>query len=116
MKEHETYVSEELANKLVKAGFDWKEYYVAHSIYEPFRWEIPLHIAQKWLREVKNIKIDVGSCYFGGDGYAVEWTIGNTTTPLLVNQEYEYADLKKFDTYEHALEDVINYVINNIVC
>ena len=33
------------SSKLInKAGFDWRDYFVAHSIDEHFHWEIPLHI------------------------------------------------------------------------
>ena len=54
---HECYVSLEVAKLLKEAGFDWQDYFAAHSIDEHFHWEIPLHIAQKWLREVKNVDV-----------------------------------------------------------
>lgn len=58
-KKHETFCDYDLTNLLTKLGFNWKEYFVAHDINEHFHWEIPLHIAQKWLREVKGIHICV---------------------------------------------------------
>ena len=61
---HEYCVSPEVAELLRKAGFDWEDYSVAHNIDEQFHWEIPLHIAQRWLREVKDISVDISStCY-----------------------------------------------------
>lgn len=56
---HETYCNYNLTNLLTKLGFDWRDYFVAHDINEHFHWEIPLYIAQKWLREVKNIDVVV---------------------------------------------------------
>ena len=56
-EKHETYCNYNLTNLLIKSGFDWQDYFVAHSIDEHFHWEIPLHIAQKWLREVKNVDV-----------------------------------------------------------
>ena len=56
---HESYVSSKVVTLLTKAGFDWKDYFVAHDINEHFHWEIPLHIAQRWLREVKHWEINI---------------------------------------------------------
>lgn len=42
---HETFCNYSLTNLIIKLGFNWKEYFVAHSIDEHFHWEIPLHIA-----------------------------------------------------------------------
>ena len=56
-KKHETFCDYDLTNLVAKLGFNWKEYFVAQSIDETFHWEIPLHIAQKWLREDKQLDI-----------------------------------------------------------
>ena len=53
---HETFCNYSLTNLVIKLGFNWKEYFVAPSIDEHFHWEIPLHIAQKWLREDKKLE------------------------------------------------------------
>ena len=92
---NETIVSVELARLLEDAGFDWKEYYVCHSIEEPFHWEIPLYIAQKWLREVK--------CQFlyveplSHDDYSITY----------VAKKLNGFTTREYDTYEEALEDGI---------
>ena len=56
---HEAYCGQDLIELLLKAGFDWQDYFVAHSIDEHFHWEIPLHIAQRWLREVKGKEVEI---------------------------------------------------------
>ena len=58
-EKHETFCDYELTNLVTKLGFNWKDYFVANSIDEHFHWEIPLHIAQKWLREVKHLDISI---------------------------------------------------------
>lgn len=58
-EKHETFCNYNLTNLLIKSGFDWQDYFVAHSIDEHFHWEIPLHIAQKWLREVKDVEVEI---------------------------------------------------------
>ena len=58
-KKHETFCDYDLTNLVTKLGFNWKEYFVSHSIDDHFHPEIPLHIAQKWLREVKHLDISI---------------------------------------------------------
>ena len=58
-EKHETYCDYNLTNLLTKLGFDWNDYFVSHDINEHFHWEIPLHIAQKWLREDKKLDISI---------------------------------------------------------
>ena len=58
-EKHETYCDYNLTNLLTKLGFDWQDYFVFHDINEHFHWEIPLHIAQRWLREVKHLDISI---------------------------------------------------------
>lgn len=106
-KTHETFCDYDLTNLLTKLGFDWKDYFVAHDINEHFHWEIPLHIAQKWLREVKNTHIIV------------------TYNPTL-RADYVYdvfVPCKKFwlgstisyNTYEEALESAIKKALEIIL-
>lgn len=82
MNTDETYVSLKVAKLLKKAGFDWE----IDSIYQvypekpvrfevvrefQFNWNIhsnvisapTLAVAQKWLREVKGINIQIQSCF-----------------------------------------------------
>lgn len=102
---HECYVSLEVANLLIKAGFDWRDYFVAHSIDEHFHWEIPLHIAQRWLREVKNISVDVLHQHNG-------WVFGITD---LSNDSSLTVKLITSSTYEEALEAGIKKTLELIL-
>lgn len=110
-KTHEIYCNYNLTNLLTKLGFDWQDYFVAHDINEPFHWEIPLHIAQKWLREVKKyyiifsyrterffeekrynlneIKADIINKYPGGGIYVTSTTFYHTY------EEAQEAGIKK---------------------
>lgn len=78
MNTHESYVSLETAKMLKRAGFDWgcEHCYFNdkfdEDLYEPdnfldctYQIAAPtLDVAQRWLREVKNISVDVFStCY-----------------------------------------------------
>lgn len=111
-KTHETYCNYNLTNLLIKLGFDWKDYFVAHDINEHFHWEIPLHIAQKWLREIEDIDVyifpttntkrecvyQVGMKTFGRE----VWIPGQPSTA-------------KYYTYEEALEAGINKALELIL-
>jgi len=109
---HECYVSLEVANLLIKAGFDWRDYFVAHSIDEHFHWEIPLHIAQRWLRETKNIQITISPLvvikkwtYLIAKDF---WLLHEDVTGITLTQE-------NFGTYELALEAGIKKVLEVIL-
>ena len=95
-KTHEIYCNYNLTNLLTKLGFDWQDYFVAHSIDEHFHWEIPLHIAQKWLSDVKRLFICVIPDI---KDYHVTWNfyICNLQGLFYENEDY-------FLTYEEALE------------
>lgn len=94
-KNFETYCGQDLIALLLKSGFDWEDYFVAHSIDEHFHWEIPLHIAQKWLRDVKQIFI----CIIPEiKDYHATWIFYICTERGML---YESADC--FLTYEDAL-------------
>ena len=106
-KNFETYCGRDLITLLLKSGFDWKDYFVAHSIDEQFHWEIPLHIAQKWLRDVKQIFI----CIIPEiKDYHATWIF------YIYNEQglfYENDDC--FLTYEEALEAGIKKVCKIIL-
>jgi hypothetical protein len=91
MNTHETYISLEVAKLLKEAGFDWEtstyyqghtsnelintypsccnfngkdSYYNTHEDVSMHRTSAPtLYVAQKWLREVKGINIQIQSCF-----------------------------------------------------
>lgn len=93
---HETYCGQDLVVLLIKTGFDWKDYFVAHSIDEHFHWEIPLHIAQRWLRDVKNVYLYAYPDFVRGSDINPVWQI-----------KYKYKTeywAGYYDTYEEALE------------
>ena len=121
MNTHETYVSLETAQLLKEAGFDWDCLGVwvegKFSIwYEPKSnvwWKgqkevysaSTLAVAQKWLREVKNIQI-IASSLAGSK----KWTPLITKDFLLLHEDISGVALthENFDTYEEALEAGIN--------
>ena len=116
MENHDTYASQELAVKLIHAGFHWKEYLVSHQIDLPFEWEIPLDIARKWLREAKNINIEVR---------ILSITSGNllwyAKIYYLENHNGIYDRVKfightelSYDTFEEALEATIDLILDNL--
>ena len=111
-KKFETYCNCNLTNLLIKAGFNWQDYFVAHSIDENFHWEIPLHIAQKWLREVKNIQI-IASPLSGSK----KWTPLIAKDFWLLHKDVDGIALtpENFDTYELALEAGIKKALEMIL-
>lgn len=132
---HECYVSLEVAKLLEKAGFDWKEYFVAHSINEVFHWEIPLHIAQKWLREVKKVSVEAKTLRWVNryqDGkYTISyihelWPIDTSVIPnkedkfnrytidCVYNIELQTYNIE-FQTYEEALDAGIKKALEIIL-
>lgn len=110
-EKHETYCNYNLTNLLTKSGFDWQDYFVAHSIDEHFHWEIPLHIAQRWLREVKNISVDISSTRYS------EWEYIIRKINQLNNKDSTILALTacKFYTYEEALEAGIKKALELIL-
>lgn len=145
INEHETYVSLETAKMLKEAGFDWecRCYYETSGKLRgknsgsfsnhnsPLIWQNngntdtqlysapTLDVAQRWLREVKNIVVEAHATFQltpeGNRQYAaafVDW-IGSTYS-------YEYLErfdkdgnfCVEFDSYEEALEAGINKKLN----
>lgn len=114
MNTHETYVSLETAQLLKKAGFDWECRYgfdekrtICRGVFNTINWNDgktlccsrpELHIAQKWLREVKNMNIEVSYDKERNWNFACVFNMDEDIT--YDNYFYE----KYFDTYESALE------------
>ena len=110
---HECYVSLEVAKLLKKAGFDWQDYFVAHSIDGQFHWEIPLHIAQRWLREVKGIHICVKANEASANcKYFVTVIVSDTKWG---NIQDDNRKTIMFDTYEEAQEAGIKKALELIL-
>ena len=126
METHETYVSLEVAKLLKQAGFNWEVYRCYETLPEkkkifglhliPYQGKarkdvLPapsLAVAQKWLRGVKNISVEVNH------GYEFDYN-NSTSTPTLFwkfeagNIEFDADeffddDYANFKTYEEALE------------
>lgn len=134
MKEinHEYYVSLEVAKLLKEAGFDWKcrGIYVLDSENDPeyvfstanftntskeikgyIRLSTPtLEVAQRWLREVKTIQVDVMIMV----GVTYNFELYNAVTGDLIYIE-ESEDECEFDTYEEAQEAGIKKALEIIL-
>ena len=132
---HECYVSLEVAKLLKQAGFDWetREYYkpikegykldwnslpvnwnqkvailIAQKHNHPEGYSAPtLDVAQRWLREVKGVEVNVLCVYIGNDKkYSYDAFEG----------KYNHELIKEgFDTYEEALEAGIKIVLELIL-
>lgn len=116
MKEinHECYVSLEVAKLLKKAGFDWKEYLVESNPNSDndLEWKIPLHIAQKWLRE--NFKKDIHPILADADiqlwfCHHIDLSVDNSWG------KFESLSIKTSFTYEEALEAGIKKALELIL-
>lgn len=119
--EHEPHVSLDIANLLKQAGFDWNcqgfykenvfysgsiEYCSNYHYQESVYAKAPsFYVAQRWLREVKNISVDVLHQHNG-------WVFGITD---LSNDSLLTVKLITSSTYEQALETGINKVLELIL-
>jgi hypothetical protein len=112
-KTHETYCNYNLINLLTKSGFNWIKYSVVHSLCDKdFHWEIPLHIAQKWLREVKNIDVVVSrAMQWKQFYYTIEHEENGTSKIDFMSLNEDLWWLK----YEEALEAGINKALEIIL-
>ena len=117
---HECYVSFEVAELLRQAGFDWKvctcRYFdnptkVSHNgslcsnfngyAFKHIAISTPtLDVAQRWLREVKNVRVCVDGLFLSrtSNRYVVRWTNLPCTIWKSSTEMFEY------NTYEEALE------------
>ena len=134
----EDFVTFEITNKLKEKGFNWKvnAYYGKHkNIFEvhpamdmndcEYRCSAPT-ISQvlKWLREEKQLHIDVGiyqDSSRDADGCIIEtWSfwcydIQNTLNGDLIYDFANTFDTIEFETYKEAVLHGINYVLNNLI-
>ena len=128
---HECYVSPEVAKLLREAGFDWecKEYYYNftttgwslnfddnfvnwNSWSEQYISAPTLEVAQKWLREVKDIDVYIFPTTNNKRGCVYEWGIKTFGRALWVEgQPYT----NQYETYEEAQETGIKKALEIIL-
>lgn len=147
--DHECYVSYEVAKLLKEEGFDLKcngvfisedgnQYAFIkadaacdnnNSKYNPYNISAPtFDVAQRWLREVKNVSIEVKTCRWVNrhqDGkYTVSyrhelWPIDTSIVPndedKFICYTIDYACNIEFQTYEEALEAGIKKALELIL-
>jgi hypothetical protein len=125
---HESYVSLEIAKLLKKAGFYWDCYELYEREYEqdgrthaetPVNWNSTpdyysaptLEVAQRWLREVKDISVDISSTRYS------EWEYAIRKINQLNNNDNTILTLTacRFYTYEEAKEAGIKSAIEIIL-
>ena len=129
---HNVYVSRELALLLKQAGFDWechKIYYCYHE--DGDKWELEdnyknhkhilkldhclltptLEVAQRWLREVKDLDVYIFPTTNNKRGCVYEWGIKTFGRALWVEgQPYT----NQYETYEEAQEEGIKKALEII--
>ena len=135
---HEFYVSLEVAKLLKEAGFDWECscYYSVNTLHEPNngfihiykqykalfydhnRTKMPVYsaptldVAQRWVREVKDIDIYIFPTTNNKRGCVYEWGIKTFGRALWVEgQPYT----NQYETYEEAQEAGINKALEIIL-
>ena len=129
---HECYVSLEVAKLFKEAGFDWEEHYPRNFCYVNDNTELfdksvlknyigeddviylapTLDIAQRWLREVKDIDVYIFPTTNNKRGCVYEWGIKTFGRALWVEgQPYT----NQYETYEEALEVGIKKAIEIIL-
>ena len=129
---HECYVSLEVAKLLKEAGFDWEEHYPRNFCYVNDNTELfdksvlknyieeddviylapTLDIAQRWLREVKDIDVYIFPTTNNKRGCVYEWGIKTFGRALWVEgQPYT----NQYETYEEAQEAGIKKALEIIL-
>ena len=129
---HECYVSPEVAKLLEQAGFDWEEHYPRNFCYVNDNTELfdksvlknyieeddviyltpTLEVAQRWLREVKDIDVYIFSTTNNIRGCVYEWGIKTFGRALWVEgQPYT----NQYETYEEAQEAGIKKTLEMIL-
>ena len=135
---HESYVSLETAKMLKEAGFDWEgTSYYQHGVFYPYKidrerlvimnqssapsymeqYSAPtLDVAQRWLREVKDIEVVVEWCViFDGIIHPFEKRKYEYTIQGVINMtNFSYGEVG-YDTYEEAQEAGIKKVLEIIL-
>lgn len=122
METHKTYVTYEQAMLMKDLGFDWPcDHHYTHTQTLQDNYPIEnfnednvtycsapsLSVAQRWLREVKGIAINV----IAHDGGFYQWE----EIYLPDAPEYEcffQSDIKQYTTYETALSNALDAVLN----
>lgn len=125
----ETVVSFEIAKKLQEKGYDWQtfDWYSPFGDFSvgmlprtlqgcPMRRECyapTIGLALKWLREVKNIYVDISLHYDGWDSLILT----NISTDDNGEYVYECVDRGEFPcpTYEQAAMEGIAYCLDHII-
>ena len=130
---HNVYVSRELALLLKQAGFDWechKIYYCYHE--DGDNWELEdnnkntkrvleldycllaptLEVAQRWLREVKDLDVYIFPTTNTKRGCVYEWGIKTFGRALWVEGQ---PHTNQYETYEQAQEAGIKKVLEIIL-
>lgn len=129
---HECYVSFEIAKLLKEAGFDWEEHYPRNFCYVNDNTELfdksvlknyigeddviylapTLEVAQRWLREVKDIDVYIFPTTNNKIGCVYEWGIKTFGRALWVEgQPYT----NQYETYEEAQETGIKKALEIIL-
>lgn len=71
-------------------------------------------LLQRWLREEKNIHIEIiatASGYY----WCINKTNGTSITDSDVLNRFTNENSGRFDAYEHALEDALKYALENLI-
>ena len=129
---YECYVSFEIAKLLKEAGFDWEEHYPRNFCYVNDNTELfdksvlknyigeddviylapTLDVAQRWLREVKDIDVYIFPTTNNKRGCVYEWGIKTFGRALWVEgQPYT----NQYETYEEAQEAGIKKALEIIL-
>ena len=129
---HECYVSLEVAKLLKEAGFDWEEHYPRNFCYVNDNTELfdksvlknyieeddviylapTLEVAQRWLREVKDIDVYIFPTTNNKRGCVYEWGIKTFGRALWIEgQPYT----NQYETYEEAQETGIKKTLEIIL-
>ena len=129
---YECYVSFEIAKLLKEAGFDWEEHYPRNFCYVNDNTELfdksvlknyigeddviylapTLEVAQRWLREVKDIDVYIFPTTNNKRGCVYEWGIKTFGRALWVEgQPYT----NQYETYEEAQEAGIKKALEIIL-
>lgn len=129
---HECYISFEIAKLLKEAGFDWEEHYPRNFCYVNDNTELfdksvlknyieeddviylapTLEVAQRWLREVKDIDVYIFPTTNNKRGCVYEWGIKTFGRALWIEgQPYT----NQYETYEEAQEAGIKKALEIIL-
>jgi len=105
----EDYCSKEIYRLLIEKGFDGE----VHTTFDDEGYTQPsitLQMAMKWLREVHNIFIEIGTSIDLNGKYHFSYTI------LDKECKYVRSGYTSFDwNYEDAIEEAIKYCLENLI-